>query len=376
MTETSPGTSRPAVAQRVDRAERQHVGGAQQRGRARSRAPSARAPRARRTRRSCRTPRRLHRRRAVEPGEVAGDPLAADLAVAVRDPLRPGEPLGGRRSSRSTTSATRSWPSAATCAAASRAPSSSSMPTKKTPGERGSSTITTGTPAAHRRGDRRVRVGHAVQAERAHDGVADRHDLLLLAAHAGQQEQLVALRLGRLGQALEEADGAGIGERVGQPLGEHEPDRAAPAGPQPPRGRVRPGVAELLRRSRAPSGAARERAGPAGCRRSRPSCARRPRRRRSSAASPALPPGPFYRFRRDAVGQCDQAVGEDAAGGGCGGALRCAAGRRARRGGPTGRGTRSRDARAARGSGAWGDAPFVCSVEGREEPGEGLLSIQ
>ena len=87
-----------------------------------------------------------------------------------------------------------------------------------------------------------------------------------------------------------------VGERVGQPLGEHQPDRAAPAGPQPARGRVRPGVAELPWRSRAPSAAARGRAGRAGCRRWRPSCARRRGRRRSSAALPARPPGPFYRF--------------------------------------------------------------------------------
>jgi hypothetical protein len=72
----------------------------------------------------------------------------------------------------------------------------------------------------------------AIEAERAHHDVADRADLLLLAAHAGQQQELVALGLGRLGETLGEADRAGVGERVGKALGEHRADRAAPAGPQ------------------------------------------------------------------------------------------------------------------------------------------------
>jgi hypothetical protein len=101
--------------------------------------------------------------------------------------------------------------------------------------------------AGHRGAHRRVRVRHAVQAERADHGVAHGHDLLLLAAHAGQQEQLVALGLRRLGEALEEADRAGVGERVGEAFGEHQPDGAAPPGPPPARGWVRPGVAELVR---------------------------------------------------------------------------------------------------------------------------------
>ena len=100
--------------------------------------------------------------------------------------------------------------------------------------------------AVERRAHGRVPVGHAVQAERVHDGVAHAADLLLLAAHAGEQQQLVAAGLGRLGQPLQEADGAGIGERVGQALGEHQADGPTEPRPQPPRGRVGPGVAEPL----------------------------------------------------------------------------------------------------------------------------------
>ena len=127
-----------------------------------------------------------------------------------------------------------------------RAPRRRRCRRRSCPAERGSSTITTG----RRRSSAAATAGwpSGMQYRQNAPTTASRTATasVALAAHAGQQEQLVALRLRRLGQALEEADGARVGERVGEPLGEHQPDRAAPAGAQPARGRVRPGVAELL----------------------------------------------------------------------------------------------------------------------------------
>ncbi len=88
------------------------------------------------------------------------------------------------------------------------------------------------------------RVDEAGVDERVPDGrgVGD-----AVAERGGEERERDAELLGLDGEAAQRRHRGGIGERVGEPLGQEDADRAGPAGPQGPPGRVGPRVAELGR---------------------------------------------------------------------------------------------------------------------------------
>ena len=148
---------------------------------------------------------------------------------------------------------------------------------------------------------REVRVVHGqrVGAEAAHDGLADgRLALAAVVRRAGRPAKPGRISIASpassvaRGEALQEQHGAGVAEGVGERLGEQQADRLAPAGAQAPGGGVRARCSRARPPWPGPARAARARAGPAGCRRWRPWCARRRGARRSSGGSPCAPRAP------------------------------------------------------------------------------------
>ena len=137
--------------------------------------------------------------------------------------------------------------------------------------------------ALERGRDGRVVGGQRAQDERVDDRVPQQR--FAVGAVGRHQQQCVAGRaqLGR--DAVQDHDQARVGERVRQPLGEHDADRAGATrvAARPPPGRVRRSRGGERPRARA-RGSPR-RADRDGCRRSTPSSARRRRRWRPCRAS-------------------------------------------------------------------------------------------